>query len=143
MREMLRSIAQETRAELEAINTNWWNAELCGACGVAAFVITAKVRARGVRARFVMGHDSYATHCWTEVYANRRWLVIDVTATQFKKGLPSVIVVDFSTYARTVFEPKGIRYDQDAIDDMISWTQPEIKVVQHALAELSRLKMGA
>lgn len=83
----------------------------CG-CAIASYTLTKALHKVGQRATLVEWGDGWG-HCWVE----HRDLIIDITATQFDKDLPEVLIVkkkDYNVVNRSDgFLAKGRRAEND------------------------------
>ncbi len=84
-------VRQQIEEHVKVYSTDINPNDLCGACGIASWLLTKVCRKLGYNAKFVMGvfinnHDAFGfttpanTHCWVVV---NDLIIIDVTATQF------------------------------------------------------------
>lgn len=86
---------------------------LAGFCGVSSYVLY-KVLHKQMDAHFVYGawEESWKSHCWVEIgdydWHGRR-VVVDITARQFDRNLPEVLIVDRDNrYIPKLFGKKAI-----------------------------------
>jgi hypothetical protein len=71
--------------------------DLGGACGDAALLVCGHLRRNEVQVEFVEGTfrrgKTSGEHCWSRAVIGRSKHVIDVTATQFGRDIPPVILL--------------------------------------------------
>jgi hypothetical protein len=71
--------------------------DLGGACGDAALIICGHLRKKNIPNEFVEGTFRHGKtsgeHCWSRAVIGRSKHVIDVTATQFGRDIPPVILL--------------------------------------------------
>jgi hypothetical protein len=97
---ILWNIANDARIQCEQLQKEYgtWRDNLCGMCAIASSMIFNECKRQGIRAKFVYADKKYEGHCWIEVQG----YIIDVTATQFGKGIDSVIVERKQNITNTV-----------------------------------------
>lgn len=66
---------------------------LCGACAIAAFVMTEALQKVGFDAHFVASSE----HAFTIVHVQSKWYAVDLTAMQFDRTRPAVYIVLLDT----------------------------------------------
>lgn len=98
---------------------------LCGACAIAAYVMTEALQGAGFDAHFVASSE----HAFTIVRVQGKWYAVDLTAMQFDATRPAVYVVLLDTncpieYRFAVLATR--RKDRErlitlALDEMSKW----------------------
>lgn len=66
--------------------------DLQGACADAASIIWDHLKAKNIESTYVDGDFRGEVHCWSQVHLGPRYYVIDITATQFDRSMPPVLI---------------------------------------------------
>lgn len=66
--------------------------DLEGACADAASIIWTHLKELGISSTYVDGEFRGNNHCWSQIHLGVRSYVVDITATQFDRSMPPVLI---------------------------------------------------
>lgn len=111
----LLAFGTETRTFLESLQKahRYWSDNLCGACGVGAYLNWKLFTQHGFQASLIMADNFEQAHCWTEVRVGHKVFVVDTTATQFGPLYNKVLILPVNVYLGQAFIQPDYKFYRD------------------------------
>jgi len=91
--EKIKRIALKCRIDIEDLrdkNTNFWDADLSGMCGIASQNLYSELTKNGIKCSIKL--NKYHYFILVNLYENRK-CIVDITATQFSVKNPIVLIL--------------------------------------------------
>jgi hypothetical protein len=107
--------------------------DLAGACAIASYTLYRCLIKLGYQPKLIMADSGCGCHCWVELNN----YIIDLTATQFNKALPKVLIVSKYSYKKLIPELKNYKTlsnNKNAVKFIKTWDQ------QSPLIYLSKIR---
>jgi len=122
----IKEVGVSVRSFLEDLRPKTdWCQHLSGACAIGAYLTHKLLQYKDINSNIIIGKGD-GDHCWIDIKLDNQVVVLDTTATQFKKDLAPVLLLPKIEYKKFEFyfdldEERFIVNDTAFFNAVLTW----------------------